>query len=49
MSEQGANEYGSSAVRKVMDQLFGTMASQIEQGTAPAGKSALIAKLNGAL
>jgi hypothetical protein len=49
MSEQGANEYGSNAVRKAMDQLFGVKGLQIEQGTAAANRSALIAKLNGAL
>jgi hypothetical protein len=49
MSEQGANEYGSGAMRKAMDQLFGIKEMQVEQAGAPAGKSALIAKLNGAL
>lgn len=44
-SEQGANEYGAMSKRKVIDQLFGVKALQIDQGnTAPiAGKSGLIA------
>lgn len=46
MSEQGANEFGSGAKRVAVDQLFGTKAHQIQQGTAPAGKSALVVKDN---
>jgi len=49
ISEQGANEFGADAVRKAMDQLFGVKGMQIAQGTAAANRSALIAKLNGAL
>lgn len=43
MSEQGANEYGSQAVRVAMDQLFGVKALQVT-----AGDSALIIKDNNA-
>ena len=42
MSTQGANEYGTTATRTAMDQLFGVKALQVEVGSAPAGKSALL-------
>ena len=41
MSEQGANEFGSQAMRVAMDQLFGVKALQVTGGV-----SALIAKDN---
>lgn len=44
-SEQPANEYGSQAMRTAIDQLFGVKGMQIAQGSAAAGKSALVAKL----
>jgi hypothetical protein len=43
-SEQGANEYGSQAVRAVLDQIFGVKALQIGEKTAAATESALIVK-----
>lgn len=46
MSTQPANEFGSAAERTAMDQLFGVKGLQIQQGTAPAGKSALLVKDN---
>lgn len=45
MSQQGANEYGTSSVRVAMDQLFGVDSLQREVGGAAAGKSRLIAYL----
>jgi len=45
-SEQGANEYGSKAVRAVLDQIFGTWAGFLGQKGAAAGVSALIIKDN---
>lgn len=46
MSQQGANEYGSAAIRVAMDQLFGVKGLQIAVNGAPAGKSALVVKDN---
>lgn len=43
MSSQPANEYGTSAVRVAMDQLFGVDSLQRAVGGAAAGKSRLIA------
>jgi hypothetical protein len=46
VSEQGANEYGSDAVRVAIDQLFGVKAMQTGKEGADAGKSPLIIGLN---
>lgn len=47
-ASQPAIEYGTTAVREAMDQLFGVKALQIDQGTnVAAGKSGLIAKVAG--
>jgi hypothetical protein len=46
MSSQGANEYGASAMRTVLDQLFGVKCLQIAQAGAAVGKSALVIKHN---
>lgn len=43
-SEQGANQYGSQAVRAVLDQIFGVKAMFINQEGAGAAESALIIK-----
>jgi hypothetical protein len=43
-SEQGANQYGSQAVRAVLDQLFGTWAGFLGQKGAGPTQSALIIK-----
>lgn len=44
--EQKAIEYGAGAMKRTLDQLYGCKALQIEQGTAAAGKSALIIGYN---
>lgn len=46
MSQQGANEYGTSAMRVAMDQLFGVQGLEIAQDGVGAGLSALVAKDN---
>lgn len=43
-SEQGANEFGSQAIRAVLDQIFGVKALFINQKGAGASESALIIK-----
>jgi hypothetical protein len=45
-SEQGANEFGSMAVRAVLDQIFGVAAMFVNQAGAGAAESALIIKDN---
>lgn len=45
MSEQGANQYGTSAKRVAMDQLFGGSALQLAEKGLGAGLSPLIAKI----
>lgn len=45
MSEQGANAYGSKAVRVAMDQVLGIGGLQIAQAGVAAGKSALVYKI----
>jgi len=45
-SEQNANEFGATAVRCVLDQVFGTWAGYLGQKGAGAGISALIVKDN---
>lgn len=45
MSSQGANEYGTTAVRVAMDQLFGVDSLQKAELGAPAGTSPLIVKM----
>lgn len=47
--EEKATAYGAGAMRQVLDQLYGLMVSQENVLSAGAGKSPLIAKLNGAL
>lgn len=44
--EQKAIEYGAGAMKRTLDQLYGMKALQIAQGTAAAGKSALIIGYN---
>jgi len=44
--EQKAIEYGAGAMKRTLDQLYGVKALQIAQGTAAAGKSALIIGYN---
>ena len=44
--EQKAIEYGAGAMKRTLDQLYGCKALQIAQGTAAAGKSALIIGYN---
>lgn len=44
--EQKAIEYGAGAMKRTLDQLYGVKALQIAQGTALAGKSALIIGYN---
>jgi N4-gp56 family major capsid protein len=44
--EQKAIEYGAGAMKRQLDQLYGCKALQIAQGTAAAGKSALIIGYN---
>lgn len=44
MDERKAPEYGSNSLLKVLDQLYGTVATQIAVNGAPTGKSALIFK-----
>jgi N4-gp56 family major capsid protein len=44
--EQKAIEYGAGAMKRTLDQLYGVKALQIAQGTASAGKSALIIGYN---
>jgi hypothetical protein len=44
MSTQGANEFGSGAMRTALEQKFGVKGLQIAQAGVPAGKSALIIK-----
>lgn len=44
--EQKAIEYGAGAMKRTLDQLYGQKALQIAQGTAAAGKSALIIGYN---
>jgi hypothetical protein len=46
MSEQNANEYGALSKRVAVDQLYGLDILQEEVGSAAAGKSPLIVKLN---
>lgn len=46
MSEQMANQYGTSAKRVAMDQLFGVCGLQIAQAGVGAGLSALVVKDN---
>lgn len=46
MSSQPANEFGTSAVRTAMDQLFGVQGLEIAADGVAAGKSALIVKDN---
>lgn len=46
MSSQGANEYGTTAQRVAMDQLFGVGGLHIAEHGVGAGKSALVAKDN---
>lgn len=46
MSEQGANEFGTSAKRVAMDQLFGTMGLQLGMAGAGVGLSPLVIKDN---
>lgn len=45
MSSQGANEFGSGAVRNAVDQIFGVCGLQIAQNGAAAGKSPLVAMM----
>lgn len=45
ISEQGANEYGTGAVRVAMDQLFGTLVLEQAVNGAASGKSPLIAMM----
>lgn len=45
MDSQPANDYGVGATRDAMDQLFGTLGSNLGTGGAAVGKSPLIAKL----
>lgn len=44
--EQKAIEYGAGAMKRTLDQLYGVKALQIDAGTAPSGKSALIIGYN---
>lgn len=46
MSAQGANQYGSQALRYAMDQLFGVKGLEIAQHGVGAGLSALVVKDN---
>lgn len=46
MSQQPANEFGTSAMRVAMDQLFGMSALQVAEKSVGAGKSPLIIKDN---
>jgi len=46
MSTQGANQYGTSAQRVAMDQLFGVGGLHIAENGVAAGKSALVVKDN---
>jgi hypothetical protein len=48
MSKQMANEYGTTAERVAMDQLFGVKGLQIAQNGAASGKSALVFSYNAA-
>lgn len=44
--EQKAVEYGAGAMKRTLDQLYGVKGLQIAQGTAAAGKSALVIGYN---
>lgn len=44
--EQKAIEFGAGSMKRTLDQLYGLKALQIDAGTAPSGKSALIVGYN---